>query len=271
MTWFEMLTGVVEESPRHVREQITVEGNTLRSLANGRVLQFGHLETPTLAELQARASAQARVQAAGDRGGRLSVREVVADVQQLHVDEAHAGALFQVASQFNLLEMISPQVTPEEGVGRYEHDRTQGPACAVAAGAGTIYRNYFVPVRGEIGQSTENQIDCLADLGVALGNEGNRLWEMRNGYAQATRDGLIEIAERLRSASESELEELRGLLRIGLQWDTQVTLQDCQHTVTQAYCSALPVAYSPHAPQLWEPFARLVLEGRMRPPCVRGF
>ena len=49
----------------------------------------------------------------------------------------YEGALFQVASQFNALEMISPTVTPEEGATRYEHDRTQGPACAMAAGAAT--------------------------------------------------------------------------------------------------------------------------------------
>jgi hypothetical protein len=36
--------------------------------------------------------------------------------------------------------MVSPRVTPEDGVGIYDLDRTQGPACAVAAGAGTIYR-----------------------------------------------------------------------------------------------------------------------------------
>jgi len=37
-------------------------------------------------------------------------------------------APFQVASQFNLLEMTGPSVTPEHGVARYAHDPTQGPA-----------------------------------------------------------------------------------------------------------------------------------------------
>jgi hypothetical protein len=63
------------------------------------------------------------------------------------------SALFQVASQFNALEMVAPNITPEDGVTRYQHDRTQGPACAIAAGAATIYRNYFVPVAGGIGQT----------------------------------------------------------------------------------------------------------------------
>lgn len=77
----------------------------------------------------------------------------------MHIDSANARALFQVASQFNLLEMVSPNRTPEQGVGIYDFDLTQGPACAVAAGAGTIYRNYFVLVNGQIGQSTANQLD----------------------------------------------------------------------------------------------------------------
>jgi lipoprotein signal peptidase len=55
-------------------------------------------------------------------------------------------------------------------------------------------------------------------------------------------------------------EELRQLLRIGIQWNTQVTIDECKHTVTQAYCSALPVAYSPHSATLWTEFARLILE-----------
>jgi hypothetical protein len=156
--------------------------------------------------------------------------------------------------------MISPSVTPECGVGIYENDPTQGPACAVAAGAGTIYRNYFAIVNGQAGQSAENQIDCLADIGTALGNSEDRLWEMRNGYALASQSGLVEISNRLRAASESELDGLRQLLRIGIQWNTQVTLTNSEHTVSQAYCSALPVAYSHHPPSLWAEFARLVLE-----------
>lgn len=182
------------------------------------------------------------------------------DVRQLHREVSAAGSLFQVASQFNLLEMASPSATPEMGVGIYENDHTQGPACAIAAGAGTIYRNYFAPVNGRIGQTADNQIDCLSDLGAALGNDDGRLWKMRNGYVLATESGLAEISQRLQASSDAQLEELRGRLRIGIQWNTQVTLAGCQHLVSQAYCSALPVAYSRLAPFLWERFARLILE-----------
>lgn len=254
MTWFETLTGFSEENPQQVRANFTVDGDALRSHVNGKVLVCGELETPSLAELRE------RVRSSGYKPGRLSVREVVADVQHLHTNESNAGSLFQVASQFNLLEMVSPNMNPEHGVGIYENDHTQGPACAIAAGGGTIYRNYFAVVNGHTGQSAGNQIDCLADLGAALGNSGNRLWEMRNGYALASHSGLVEISNRLHVSSQSELDELRQLLRIGIQWNTQVTLNNSQHTVTQAYCSALPVAYSNQPSNLWENFARLVLE-----------
>ena len=254
MTWFERLTGIEERNPEHVRAQLDFEGETLISRANGQRWQAGRLETPSLGELRQRVG-QLDLPA-----GRLQVGEIVADARELHADPDNANALFQVASQFNLLEMIGPDRTPEHGIGIYEHDRTQGPVCAISAGAGTIYRNYLVSVNGSPGQSADSQIDCLADLGEALGNQDQRLWTMRNGYALATETGLADIAEHLKRASEPERDELRVRLRIGLQWNTQVTVPDCDHTVSQAYCSALPVAYSHLPNNQWEAFARLVLE-----------
>ena len=83
---------------------------------------------------------------------------------------------------------------------------------------------------------------------------------MKNGYALASHKGLTEVSQQLQASSEAERDRFRQLLRIGIQWQTQVTLQDCQHQVSQAYCSALPVAYSPLPAKLWSEFARLVLE-----------
>jgi hypothetical protein len=254
MTWFESLVGFPESQPDQVRKNLSVSGETLASHVNGREFICGRLETPSLAELRA------RVKSTPARRGRIAVREVVADVQDLHTNVANAGSLFQVASQFNLLEMVSPSVTPERGVGIYERDFTQGPACAIAAGAGTIYRNYFAPTNGQIGQSRDNQVDCLRDLGEELGNTDARLWRMSNGYALASRSGLNEISDLLRTADDRQLDALRSRLRIGLQWQTQVTLQGASHLVSQAYCSALPVAYSAHPTERWQGFAKLVLE-----------
>ena len=194
------------------------------------------------------------------RSSPLRVTEEVADIQELHAKRSSSGALFQVASQFNLLEMVSPSMTPEQGVGIYQNDFTQGPACAIAAGAGTIYRNYFAPNNGMIGQSEFNQIDCLAEVGRALGNRDRQLWEMRNGYALASAGGLQEISKRLQTSTPEHLDELRGQLKVGIQWGTQVTIKGCSHLVSQIYCSALPVAYSAHAHNAWKDFAIIILD-----------
>jgi hypothetical protein len=93
--------------------------------------------------------------------GRIAVQIVAGDVRQLHAAQTDTGALFRVASQFNLLEMVAPHVTPEDGVTSYKDDPTPGPACAIAAGAATIYRNYFVPIGDASGQAMTSSIPAL--------------------------------------------------------------------------------------------------------------
>jgi len=263
--WFEDLTGFIEESPEQVRANLALNGDRITSLVNGTAFTCGRLQTPSLAELRV-ALQHNRVPA-----GQIRIREIISDAQTLHVDPGNAGALFQVASQFNLLEMPSQHDTPERGVGVYEHDVTQGPACAVAAGAGTIYRCYLAKVNGRIGQSADNQIDCLGDMGKALGNTSGRLWLMQNGYAIATAPGLIEISDKIKTMSRHQRDAMRKMLRIGIQWDTQVTLCDCNHLVTQVYCSALPVAYSQQPPSLWAIFAQLILEASYEATLCTAF
>lgn len=252
--WFKKLTGFNEESPENVREKLLLDGSNLVSKVNGKTFQFGGLKTPTLSELRAEALPTEIFKDV------IRITEIVRDVQLLHADPENENALFQVASQFNLLEMVGPEVTPERGVDIYEHDYTQGPACAIACGAGTIYRNYFAQVKGRIGQTFDNQFDCLELIGKELNNDELQLWTMRNGYALASQSGLEAINTRLNSLSELEREELKGKLKIGLQWHTEVTFSENRQLVSQAFCSALPVAYSHVSPAYWEDFARLILE-----------
>jgi hypothetical protein len=122
-----------------------------------------------------------------------------------------------------------------------------------------------VELDGQIGQTANKQVDCLAEVGEALGNANDRLWKMKNGYALATAEGLKEIDSKLGAMSVAELDVLRSKLKIGVQWDTQVTISNSEikgveRLVTQAYCSAVPVAYSGLSSRLWERFAKLILE-----------
>ncbi len=266
MNWFERLTGFPETTGDDVRSKLHVDGQTMTSAVNGWEARVGTLTTPTLAEL--REEGRRKLATGLVERGSTTVREVVGDVRTIHADPANTGSLIQAASQFNLLEMVSPEVTPEAGVGIYDNDPTQGPACARACGAGTIYRNWFAPVGGQIGQDRHRQIDCLATMGAHLGNHDRSLWVMSNGYALASKPGLKSIssiiAEPSRRAAAAEL------LRIGIQADTEVTIAAERtpgqpdylpgHRLTQVYGSALPVAYSKVDSATWEPFARLVLE-----------
>jgi hypothetical protein len=52
-----------------------------------------------------------QVRSAHAESGRLQVSLVSGDVREMHWHRAFAGALFQVASQFNLLEMFGPNKT----------------------------------------------------------------------------------------------------------------------------------------------------------------
>jgi hypothetical protein len=254
--WFEDLMGFKELAYGVTRANLEVGGATLRSKVNNRRYSIGTLQTPTLAELRNRGAG-----IVGTLAGRLRVSTVVGDVGRLHRDPTNRQALFQVASQFNLLEMTGPDITPEHGVTRYAFDRTQGPACAMAAGAATIYRNYFVPVDGQVGQTEHRQIDCLRDLGAALGNDDNRLWTMRNGYALCSESGLAAIEGTLNASSAADREAFRGRLRVGLHLDVEVTNDVSPgHLVSQVFCSALPVAYTRIPRTRWRAFATLVLE-----------
>ena len=258
--WFERLTGFKESSYEETRSRLEIDGTKLRSRVNGCSYGIGELELAPLKSLRDRQTADTKLQ------GKLKVNAISGDVRHLHQFPAYAGALFQVASQFNLLEMISPNVTPEHGVTGYQTDRTQGPACAIAAGAGTIYRNYFAPVDGSFGQTGTRQLNGLADIGTALsqalGLSVDALWTMRNGYALCSPEGLSAIGNYLKSLDESEKNVLRGLLRVGLHRDVEVTDADAlpRPIVSQAYCSALPVRYTNIPAILWQPFAQLVLE-----------
>lgn len=251
--WFEQLTGFSEESIENVRKNILIENDKIISLVNSQKFTFGSLEIPSLEQLR-------NENPINHFKDKIQISEVIANAKDLHCDIANKNALFQVASQFNLLEMINPNITPELGIDRYEFDYTQGPICAIACGAGTIYRNYFIELNGKIGQTENNQIDCLDLIGKELENENLNLWSMKNGYALVNQNGLLSINKKIAQLNDDEREKLKGKLKTGIQWNTEVTVSETKHKVSQIYCSALPVSYSYIESFYWESFTRVILE-----------
>lgn len=265
--WQEQLTGAKETfsiSAYQVQFQETRKlneyGETDVTLIapNGAVLECGSFALWTLGDLDNAIGKPA-----------LDVRAITVenittnDVGGMHVE--YPNATFQVASQFNMLEMTGPNATPEDGIGKYQYDRTQGPSCAMAAGAGAVYRNYFV-VEGlhsrSKGQTRVDQINSLGYVAELLGgNYGNRLWEFQNGYVFPTPSGVKILAEKLGDVASREYAVCKRALYVGVQANTAVT-KNPRIRVNQVYCAALPIGYMKYASLRddSEPFARFILE-----------
>jgi hypothetical protein len=122
-SWFEAAFGFEELSCgsfEGVREQFSFDATTytLTSVVNGMDFYVGLFETPSIATLrsQLREAQAAQGEAIGEGmgGGEseetsagLLFHNIIGDVTALTLDPANAGAVIQVASQFNCLEMTS--------------------------------------------------------------------------------------------------------------------------------------------------------------------
>ena len=265
MDWFEQITGFAERDYETTQSLLRVDGEHLISSHSARRWGIGRFETSSLAKLREEVGSISH-----GEGRRTTFRVMTGDAHALHCDPGNARALFQVASQFNALEMVAPTVTPEHGVSRYAGDPTQGPACAIAAGAATIWRNYLIPLSGEIGQRADRQVDTLSELGSALGNKGGEIWQMRNGYALCTESGLERVDRQLDQADSNSREKLMGLLQIAVHSDVEVTVAKSPVTVSQAFCSALPCSYSSIPKNRWAQFARFILNAAYEATLLAG-
>ena len=250
MNWFKDAFGFKEyrdyEKTQSQFEWADDEKLVLRSKVNGREFYVGKFETPNVGTL--------RKEATGF-GDKATFKHLSGNAMTLHRDPKNAGSVFQVASQFNCLEMIGPDVRPIDGITRYASDRTQGPACAISCPAGTLYRNYFWKAMGQ----AKTQINTLDGIEKIL---SKKYWHMSNGYAMPiSRTSMREFNERLPSLDR---EQLVNALKVGVHWSTEVESRVAKenHRVCQVFASACPVAYSKSTTSKdWTPFARIVLEG----------
>eukprot|EP00051_Salpingoeca_urceolata_P006550 m.86510 g.86510 ORF g.86510 m.86510 type:complete len:523 (+) comp14879_c0_seq1:45-1613(+) len=260
-SWFEKLVGFKESDYEETQGKLEVEGTRLRSRVNGKDYEVGTFETPTLGDLRARAAPHLK------GPGTLRVKHIaVGDILEYHARAENEGALFQVASQFNCLEFVDPTTIPETGVTNYVLDGTQGPACALAAGPATIYRNYFAPVgqHGRPGQTAQMQINNLDAVERLVGNNREGYWTVRNGYTHATREGLRRFKQ---SLGGQDRDTLVSAVKIGVQRGVEVTLAKRweaprrRQFVTQVFCSAVSCGFSNTTSPDWQPLARIALDG----------
>ena len=132
MTWFETLTGFPEATPHQVRENLRLDGQQLTSLVNERSFHTGEFTTPTLKTLR-------QVVQLPTTGTSVQIEELVADVQSLHQAPFNANAVFQVASQFNCLEMAAPHMSLKTGLAFIRMIGLRAPHVAFALAVGRSF------------------------------------------------------------------------------------------------------------------------------------
>eukprot|EP01036_Dinobryon_divergens_P034504 gene34504-44590_t len=238
----------------------------LKSRAKNKFFPIGNFTLPSVREIREQLNQTLTTQNTSVFSfspASISYEHIIVDsVRGLHTSKV--GALFQAASQFNCLEFPSPSVTPEDGITDYIYDYTQGPNCALACAAGTLYRNYFHQVRREgyedqVGQTADNQINNLEDVErFVLLKTGKRFWNVRNGYTFSSVESLQALSMVLETIPPSEITDR---IRIGLHTNVGVTDADGDVRVSQAYCSAMSCSYSGIDNDHWKSIASLALDG----------
>ena len=273
MDWFEELLGFKETSVDDVTRSINIKDNKLHSLINGKTYNIGKFNLVSLENLREETEKNFNK----SECSKLSCLSIVeGNVQAFLSSPKNNNALFQVASQFNMLEMIDPKVTPEDGITRYQYDKTQGPACAIAAGAATVFRNYFVPLNNGLGQRTDSQLDGLREIGSYLSQIINlpvsKLWKMKNGYALFDNDGISRINDLLLTLDRDQYDLIKKKLLIGVHENIEITRfnKSKNNMVTQVFCSAIPVTYNNIKTDMLEPFSCLILEASYEATLLAG-
>jgi hypothetical protein len=193
MTWFEELFGFAEDLPS-VRSNFTVRECSnhikLECAANRRSFNAGRfslVNVDSFAALRQTPSATPGtlhvIRGQGNSGSNTNICSVL-ESQSL---PEFNGATFQAASNFNCLEFCGAGDAARQGVTRYIHDHTQGPYCALGAGAALVYRNYFVRhSNGAVGQ-IEKEIELLANTPLAP--------YVKSGYPLLNWESLAKIAD----------------------------------------------------------------------------
>lgn len=256
ISWFKELTGLDETPPNVAR--LSVIDNKLVSPGTTKSYDIGTFQITTLMSLKD----GLRMTKTGNAPN--TVDTIYSNATELHIDPQNEGATFQVASQFNFLEMPNPDITPQHGVDGYLYDNTQGPACAIACGAATIYRNYFL-------QHTTQQFNGLSYIENLIENDKEQYWRMKNGYALLNTCTMNELNKILEHNPQ-----IGNQLRIGIHHGAQVTLNNRQHKVTQVFCSALPLSYITRSQfaeidPIYKPFATTILNATYEATLIAAF
>eukprot|EP01060_Flectonema_neradi_P028185 TRINITY_DN3790_c2_g2_i1.p1 TRINITY_DN3790_c2_g2~~TRINITY_DN3790_c2_g2_i1.p1 ORF type:complete len:341 (+),score=38.24 TRINITY_DN3790_c2_g2_i1:123-1145(+) len=260
MEWYQNVVGAPEAEYNVTKKILTdlydAKGGTLAGWAIG---NFYFTDLNKLREKGIAAAEKLEV-------GEVTVEHIKGESRSLHSRPENEKAMFQVASQFNCLEFPSARCTPEDGVTNYIFDKTQGPACAVACGAATIYRNYLVDMKGSFGQTKAKQLNALEKVFKLVDNKNTKMLVMRNGYLDATSADALSHLSSFHLSEPSKAAKMTDCIKVGAHFDAQVTDidQSKKFLVGQCFCAATAIGYSRARAdaRLWSKLSQIILDAQ---------
>lgn len=275
-TWFENIFGF-KEDPVSIYKYFNITNKNgiqiLNQIETNKQFIAGSFTTQTLQNLQQKSKYWIQ-QHSSNNNNTLKKTQInvihknVYDILEYHSnpEDENIHVTFQCASQFNCLEFPSEKYIPELGITNYVYDSTQGPACAVACPAGTLFRNYFINIGNQIGQNKTIQINNLdVAENILHPYDDSPFWNVKNGYVFSTTDKLNKLNTILNNETISK--QVLKSIKVGIQSNTQVLMKNKNEPlinikpklVTQIYCSAISCSYSHINVSYWELFACIIL------------
>ena len=258
INWFETIFGFVE-TDKNINKMFKLDTSnkeriSLYSKSNNTTFEVGSFECISLNKLRKITQCYKSVTFRMPIVNHIITNDIFKDHYK------NPGALFQVASQFNCLEMVNPNNIPEYGITIYKYDRTQGPSCAIACAAATLYRNYFaITSNNNIGQTENDQINNLDKVEKIF--DSSYFW-LKNGYLFSDKKKIDE----LNLIIDEHEDQIMSKLEFGLNLNTEVCFSDRfvktkdKVLVSQIFCSAISCSYSGIDNARWEKLARIILK-----------
>lgn len=277
-TWFENIFGF-KEDPVNIYKYFNITNKNgiqiLNQIKTNQQFIAGTFTTQTLQNLQQKSKYWIQQHSSTNhKYNKTQIKithKAIHDILEYHntPEDNNIRVTFQCASQFNCLEFPSENYIPEFGITNYVYDLTQGPACAIACPAGTLFRNYFVNIDKQIGQNKTIQINNLDVVENIMQSYDNYpFWHVKNGYVFSTIDKLNKLNTILNN-DKIISKKILNSIKVGIQANTEVLMKNkneplCTTTkhklVTQIYCSAISCSYSHINVSYWEPFACIILD-----------
>ena len=193
--FFEDVVGLSEDLFRQYPERIKEarpEPGKLKNLRTGEVFDSGRFTLKTLGELRA----QDRPSVQKDIAGTFHLLYSRDDPSQLDIGHLQSlptfqNALFQVASNFNALELMGPyDKRAMTQLSAYILDQTQGPYASISAAPGLIARHYYAfEKQGMSPETWSQQYD-----GPQLEMLRETPLRVRNGYVMLEEESLEQPA-----------------------------------------------------------------------------